>query len=256
MTGSLPDDTGREWPVVQHRQSPTGPQKITPPNLVLHTTETDSYVPVLRFPSNFQCGDGVIGQHIQLGMSGDAVLVHDNENIGIEMVGRSKLDLWLPAEQTLGPTVALVAWLHATNRIKTGIRRPSVWPNVLDRGPEAVKGYYRRTEKLWPNTPGVYGHVDIPDNDHWDPGSFDYPTFFARVETVLAGGNHMSADMIQGSQDQRNGKPLKPGHSADYIFGYHLEERIAAAAKSPAPTPPGAVEPHTHGFGGTTLKNG
>lgn len=265
LSGSLPDDTGKHWPIVRHEQTPTGLQKILVPNLVLHTTETDSYIPQLKFPSNFQCGDGVIGQHIRLGFSGDAVLVHDNENIGIEMVSRSKLYLWLPAESTLGPTVALVAWLHSAGRIKTGIKRPAKWPDVLDRGPEAVLGYYRRHAGLWPNVPGVYGHVDLPDNQHYDPGSFNYPKFFARVQTVLNGGGEevAFADYKDGVRDSKAGEVNHKPANADYTFGYNQEERIKHAAGTPTPVPgppgpkgepgaAGAVKPHTHTYTGTT----
>jgi hypothetical protein len=185
--GSLPDDKGHEWPIVRHPQGSRGPQAAGTPNLVLHTTETSGYVEQLQYPSNFQCGEGVIGQHIRLGYQGDAVFVHDAECIGIEMVGFSQLGLWLPGESTLGPTVALTAWLHRTGRIKTGVKRPRDWPMVLDRGPQAVDTYYRRLAGLWPDTPGVYGHVDLPDNHHWDPGSFNYPVFFNRVQAALEG---------------------------------------------------------------------
>jgi hypothetical protein len=250
LSGSLPDDTGRQWPIVQHRQSPTGAQGPEP-NLVLHTTETDSYVPVLKFASNFQCGEGKIGQHIQLGFSGDAVFVHDRENIGIEMVGRSKLGLWLPDEPTLGPTVALVAWLHQ-GRIRTGLRRPPALdarPLVLDRMPAAVKTYYRR-HISWPAT-GVYGHVDLPDNDHWDPGSFNYPRFFSRVEAVLGGpqpGDEMSeyADGQLDYLDNPNRSfPLPVGWSVDKKNGYKVAKALASTP-TPKPGPPGPVDPNSH----------
>jgi hypothetical protein len=36
-----------------------------------------------------------------------------------------------------------------------------------------VDAYYRRHE-VW-DAPFVYGHVEIPGDEHWDPGSLDYP---------------------------------------------------------------------------------
>jgi hypothetical protein len=201
LTGSLPDDTGHEWPIVQRRQeSVRGPLRPGTPNLILHTTETDRFLDTLRFPSQWQCGDGKIGQHIKLGLAGDAVNTWDAWAQQIEMVGRSQLVRWLPKASTLGPVIALVAWLHDTGRIRTGIARPHGWPIVLDRGPQAVTTYYRRIAGLWPDMAGVYGHVDIPDNSHWDPGSFDYPTFFARVQATLAKGEDMSDDRLDQMQ--------------------------------------------------------
>jgi hypothetical protein len=189
LYGTLPDDTGREWPIKRFPQvSARGPLTVEDPNLILHTTETPGYVETLRYPSQWQCGEGIIGQHIKLGYSGDAVNDWDQWAQQIEMVGWSQLGLWLPEESTLGPTVALTAWLHQTGRIKTGLKRPtSAWPTVLDRGPQASESYYRRHANLWPGIAGVYGHVDIPSNKHWDPGSFNYPEFFKRVQAVVEG---------------------------------------------------------------------
>jgi hypothetical protein len=196
LFGSLPDDKGNEWPIVRHKQeSFRGPLAFGAPNLILHTTETAGYVEQLRFPSQWQCGEGMIGQHIQLGWAGDSVNDWDRWAQQIEMVAFSQLPLWLPAEGTLGPTVALTAWLHREGLIKTGIKRPTdAWPMVLDRGPQAVSTYYRRLAGLWPGTPGVYGHVDIPDNSHWDPGSFNYPVFFKRVQAVIEGDDMTDAE--------------------------------------------------------------
>lgn len=184
MSGTLKDDTGKEYRVTQSRQSGTGSQNGSPVNLVLHTTETDSLVGNLQYPSNFQCGEGKIVQHIQLKQSGDAVWTYDRDCIGIEMVGRSRTGLWLPTESTLGPTVALVAWLHSSGRIKTGLARPYAWADVLDRLPAAVTTYYRRSDPR--QKVGVYGHVDLDGgNSHWDPGSFNYTKFFARVAKAI-----------------------------------------------------------------------
>ncbi len=199
LTGSLPDDTGREWPVVQRRQeSARGPLQVPVPNLILHTTETDRYLDVLRFPSQWQCGEGQIGQHIRLGLAGDAVNDWDTHAQQIEMVGRSQVGRWLPEEATTGPTVALTAWLHDQGLIKTGLKRPTqAWPVSVDQLPAAVESYYRRHAGLWPAAPGVYGHIEIPGNSHWDPGGFDYPRFFARVQTVLLGGDMTDAEKAQ-----------------------------------------------------------
>lgn len=187
LSGSLEDDTGRAWPIRLFRQnSARGPLEAAIPNLILHTTETDGYVESLRFPSQWQCGEGIIGQHIKLGLAGDAVNNWDTFAQQIEMVGRSNTGLWLPRESTLGPTVALVAWLHRSSLIKSGLIRPKDWPDVLDRLPAAVESYYRRHAGAWPQQAGVYGHVDIPDNSHWDPGSFNYPVFFRRVRDAIA----------------------------------------------------------------------
>lgn len=241
ISGSLPDDTGREWPIVQHRQaSARGPLTVPVPNLILHTTETNGYVEQLKFPSQWQCGEGKIGQHIRLGLAGDSVNNWDAVAQQIEMVGRSQVGVWLPEDATLGPVVALVAWLHETKRIKTGLKRPKLWPVAVDQLPAAVDSYYRRHQNVWPDEPGVYGHIEIPDNSHWDPGGFNYPKFFARVQTVLEGGDDVTTadDIIDGSAAGRVAALAEDppaGKSAIWKWAFNEAQRIKAAAKTPEP---------------------
>lgn len=234
LHGSLPDDTGKEWPILRFNQTSSGqgPLAVAVPNLVLHTTETDGYVENLKFPSQFQCGEGVIGQHIKLGQSGDALRTWDRHCRDIEMVGRSQVGIWLPRESTLGPVVALTAWLHQTDRIKTGLKRPADWPLHVDQLPAAVEGYYRRQAGLWPTVPGVYGHIEIPDNTHWDPGGFNYTRFFQRVRDAIGGDEVAFQDFKQGVRDARLNRPLPADANADYSFGWRMEKR---ATNNPAP---------------------
>ena len=198
LFGELLDDQGRAWPIRRFPQDANrGTLAVERPNLVLHTTETDGYVEQLRYPSQWQCGAGVIGQHIRLGWAGDALNTWDRHAQQIEMVGRTgatKGAIWLAPESTLGPTIALVAYLHRRQWIKTGLARPRDWPTRLDRGPFASEAYYRRHAGAWPASPGVYGHVDIPENSHWDPGSWDYPTFFRRVAKAIVVQREGEAD--------------------------------------------------------------
>lgn len=256
LHGSLPDDTGREWPILRFNQTDQGqgPIVVETPNLVLHTTETSGYVEHLQFPSQFQCGEGVIGQHVRLGMSGDALRTWDRHCRDIEMVGRSQVGVWLPAEATLGPAVALTAWLHKTDRIKTGLVRPTPsWPLHVDQLPAAVEAYYRRHAGLWPDKPGVYGHIEIPDNTHWDPGGFNYTRFFQRVRDTLGGDEVAFSDFKQGVRDARLDRPLPADANADYEFGWRMETR---ATSQPAPGahahPEKADEGHQHDVVGKT----
>lgn len=234
VSGTLPDDTGKEWPVKQFRQpAARGDLKVEVPNLVLHTTETDGYIETLKYPSQWQTGEGIIGQHIKLGLAGDSVWTYDTILQQIEMVGRSKLGLWLPGEPTLGPTVALVAWLHKKGLIRTGVSRPARLkdlPLVLDKGPQAVKSYYRR---MVPDEPGVYGHVDIKDNTHWDPGSFDYDTFLSRVMTAinLEEDDRMFTEWYAGFRAHEAGEPEPADGFAKK--GWNDRKRLLADASKP-----------------------
>lgn len=254
VSGTLQDDTGKAWPVRQHRQGTSRGAMVAHPDLCLHTTETDGYVETLRYPSNWQTGEGKIGQHIRLGLAGDSVNDHDQDLNQIEMVARTRASKWVPAEATLGPTVALVAWLHRTGRIRTGLERPrpfNVWPVVVDRGPQAVETYYRRTDGTY-RRPGVYGHIEIPGNSHWDPGSFDYPIFFTRVRKAIEvqeGGSDVCEkcdQMLEGIRAFRQGDPMPKKEGP----GRSVYAALAKAASLPKAAP-GDFADHRHDGGRT-----
>jgi hypothetical protein len=168
-----------------------------PPNLCLHTTEggpdLGERYKTWEFPPNFACGDFKVVQLFPLGFSSKAVDTKDPFLLQIEMAWRVAdkpvVHVYLPDPSTLFPTVALVAFLHSRELITTGLKRPNPdWPVALDRGPQARDDYYRRNDGTWPKH-GVYGHVEMPDDEHWDPGSFDYPRFFEMVREVIEEGD-------------------------------------------------------------------
>ena len=155
------------------------------------------YVEDLRFPSEFQVGEEVIGQHRPLWARGSAVDEHDHDLLQIEIVGFSRLDPWLPKPESLSPLVALMALLHRRGLVVTALKRPDRWSVRLDRLPAAVDTYYRRHE-VW-NEPIVYGHVEIPGDEHWDPGSLDHPTLFSMVRDLLAAKEVDGRDAVRQS---------------------------------------------------------
>ena len=147
---------------------------------------------------------------------------HDHDLLQIEIVGFSRLDPWLPKPESLSPLVALMALLDRRGFVATALKRPDRWPVRLDRLPVAVDTYYRRHE-VW-DDPCVYGHVEIPGDEHWDPGSLDYPTLFSMVRDVLAAkevdGEMLSDNQIEGIQfangmrrylDSPENEPAEPG---------------------------------------------
>jgi hypothetical protein len=199
IQGQLPGPKGPIDVVRSPRedQRPWMKLAVTPPNLCLHTTEGGPELgeryKTWEFPPNFACGDFKVVQLFPLGFASKAVDTKDPFLVQIEMAwrvgGKPVGNVYLPAPSTLFPTVALVAFLHAGGFITTGLTRPnSDWPVALDRGPQAKADYYRRNDGTWPKA-GVYGHVEMPDDEHWDPGSFDYPTFFEMVREVIEGGD-------------------------------------------------------------------
>jgi hypothetical protein len=243
---------GPEGAPVEVRHFPQGPyerRRRNHPLLCLHTTETDGYVEHLRFPSEFQVGQGVIGQHRPLWARGAAVDEHDHDLLQVEIVGFSDLDPWLPDPLSLDPLVALMALLHRRNLVATALRRPPQWPLVLDRLPAAVETYYRRLE-VW-DEPFVYGHVEIPGDEHWDPGSLDHPALFALVRELLrprGGDDDMLTENQQEGVEFANGirryldspdnEPTEPGPNRQ---GFRWAKRVTSHVDEEPP--PEGFEP-------------
>lgn len=236
-----------------------------PPNLCLHTTEggpeLGTRYKTWDYPPNAACGDFKVVQLFPLGYASEAVDTKDAYLFQIEMAwrvgGKPASHVYLPDSSTLYPTVALVAFLHERNLITTGLQRPNPnWPVALDKLPAAVDTYYRRTDGTWPKA-GVYGHVEMPDDEHWDPGSFDYPAFFAMVRDVLEGGDEMAyqefEDGLAAAQARiaaGNDPGLPPdGKPKSFKVGWNLARRVWKAALTPEP---GTAGPHTHEVAGST----
>jgi hypothetical protein len=187
ITGTLLGPEGREYKVEHVKRTSPAPKALAkkPPNLILHTTETDGLgdMPANHdFPPNAWVGDHRIVQTYSVFQGGHSTDEQDSLAFQIEVVGRSQIPVWLPPESSLFPLVALVAFLHERDLITTGLDRPQgqSWPLNVDRTPAAKDTYYRRHAGLWPHRAGVYGHIDMP-------GGFNYPKFFNMVRAVLEG---------------------------------------------------------------------
>lgn len=192
IIGELPGPGGKMFKVELVKRTSPAPKTlaIRPPNLLLHTTETDGLGTMPQnhlYPPNFWCGDDRIVQSYRVNQGGHSTDEVDGDILQVENVDRSQVGVWLFKDSTLHPLVALTAFLHDRRLIKTGLKRPKRLKDVpvgLDRLPAAVDTYYRRGPVT---AAGVYGHVDAKGDEHWDPGGFNYPMFFEMVRAVLGG---------------------------------------------------------------------
>jgi hypothetical protein len=66
-----------------------------------------------------------------------------------------------------------------------GVPPDHVWPDNQDDGILARQTYRRRRSRF-PAVPGWYGHVEIPENSHWDWGSLRWDALEAGPEMVDA----------------------------------------------------------------------
>lgn len=155
-----------------------------PPVGVLHTTEGswDSAISVYRSKlatPTFQVGPRRIGQLIPLGEMAAALKnpaggVETNRwaRVQIELVGFSRQSRWTPDAGSLDALAHLIAWLEEACDIP--LTRP--WSgHDLGPLPWATPSYPRRRAGKWGKTSGWFGHVEVPENDHWDPGELDWP---------------------------------------------------------------------------------
>lgn len=176
MTGWLTSACGHK---VEHIPCPRPGQRVTltaPPKGVLHTTEgstVEGALAVFRqhYAPHFTVGvdrkgRGRILQHVPLGEMAAALENHPGGvetnrvvRAQIEVVGFSKKTQWLPLQPTLGLLAKLLAELQAAG---IQLRHP----------------YVKRDPQRWTVSNGWVGHVDVPENVHWDPGQLNYQRLF------------------------------------------------------------------------------
>lgn len=164
----------------------------SPPKGCGHTTEgtsLPSYRAGQRDAPTFTVGVGKVWQHRGLGKSCGTLQnmaggVETNRLIHIqfEMVGFSTRESWLPARAFQREALAAIKELAHD---ELGVPPAHVWPDKQDDGILATTKYSRRNSKF-PNTPGWYGHVEIPENNHWDWGSLRWDNLEAGPAMVDA----------------------------------------------------------------------
>lgn len=177
---------------VERRESPRpGGQAYLPldpdPSLCIHTTEgssVDGAWMTLNSKSaapHFIIGEGRIVQCRPLDKQAATIHDHNDRFIQIECVGHAQREVHRLTPQTWEPLIAAVRYLKQVHGIP--MARPPSWPDQLGPGIWAANNPRRQTE-LALTMRGVFGHVDVPDQDptwHWDPGSLDYTELFRRV---------------------------------------------------------------------------
>jgi len=149
----------------------------SPPKGCGHTTEgtsLPSYGPGQTDAPTFTVGTDKVWQHRGLEkvcgtLQNLAGGVETNRLIRIqfELIGFSSRVPWLPAKQFQREALAAIKELAHD---ELGVHREHVWPDKQDDAILATSDYRRRGSKF-PTVPGWYGHVEIPENDHWDWGS-------------------------------------------------------------------------------------
>jgi hypothetical protein len=102
--------------------------------------------------------------------------------VQIEVAGHSHEKPWLPDELTLDSLAHLLAALSFPNVAGIPLSRPFV--DRMPPGPWATEHFIRRRSGHWGKTPGWYGHVEVPENSHWDMGAIRWFIVLARAKNI------------------------------------------------------------------------
>jgi hypothetical protein len=81
----------------------------------------------------------------------------------------------------LDALASLLAVLHTECRIP--LTRP--FPDAMPPLPWAVESFSRRHAGKWGKVAGWYGHIEIPENSHWDPGAYKWKELLAAAKSKL-----------------------------------------------------------------------
>jgi hypothetical protein len=176
-----------------------------------------------HFAPHFALDGRRIVQMIPLGMIACALENHPGgvetnriTRAQIEVAGKSQEKSWLPDAQTADALADLMATLKLTADIP--LTRP--FPENMPPKPWAVANFKRRQAGKWGRTAGWFGHVEVPENAHWDPGALAWGKLLTRARK-FAGQN----GRVQASQNGRADKPPNPVPDWYWLWlSWHLGE--------------------------------
>jgi hypothetical protein len=194
---------------------------------VMHTIEGNlgSGLSVFQqhFAPHFALDGRRIVQMIPLGMIACALENHPGgvetnriTRAQIEVAGKSQEKSWLPDAQTADALADLMATLKLTADIP--LTRP--FPENMPPKPWAVANFKRRQAGKWGRTAGWFGHVEVPENAHWDPGALAWGKLLTRARK-FAGQN----GRVQASQNGRADNAPNPVPDWYWVWlSWHLGE--------------------------------
>lgn len=156
---------------------------------VMHTTEGSTFTGAIdtlnkntdwpTFMVGVEAGGGVrVAQFYPFGTASRA-LKHTGSpetnnwaRAQIEIVGSSVFSAWQPTNPTFDALAALMAALSKPPW-NIPLTRPGGWADTYDTT--------RRLSGVWGAQAGWFGHVEMPENDHIDPGALRYSNLFTRA---------------------------------------------------------------------------
>jgi hypothetical protein len=197
---------------------PSGDYTGGPFKIVHHTTEGSSYAGARaafaanRSDPHFTVEGSKVFQHIDTAKAARAlrnapggVETNRDSAVQIEVVGFAARD---KGPATLQTVAALCRWIENEHSV------PQAWPNGFVRWSHAGTdpGGHNRNAMNWDQTAGHYGHSQVPENTHWDPGYTPAETGIVTPEAVTADALLAQVHLLTGSPAP---PPPTPASSSD-----------------------------------------
>jgi len=165
-----------------------------PPKGDLHTTEGGRASSISVFTNStgtptFGAGRAEDGKlHVDQFMPiGEMALTLQNDAGGTETNRecRVQIEVYAFSRQTTKPR-----WFLGLNKKEMDDATKNLLADLVYEASEAAgiphrhagKGFLNRSLSQWDTVAGWYGHSETPENDHWDPGTFDWADLFRRGE--------------------------------------------------------------------------
>jgi N-acetylmuramoyl-L-alanine amidase len=202
---------------VEKRPCPAPGERIDrsrPRTGVVHTTEGNWESALGEFEQHFaphfllgrdQTGTCRIAQLIPLGQMAASLLnpaggVETNRwaVAQIEVVGMSSTIPWLPADDVQHALASLMLTLQH----EAGIPLSRPFEDAMPPLPWATTSFSRRHAGKWGEVPGWYGHVEVPENDHWDPGALRWSELLGRSADLASPAREDYLQIVSGKRGE------------------------------------------------------
>jgi hypothetical protein len=177
--------------------NPGAPVDLSAPHIgVLHTIEgtLESGMGVFHrhYAPHFALDAHRTLQLIPLGTMGAAlendpggVETNSITRVQIEAAGSSRTSPWLWDDATTNAVADLIATMEHVADVP--LERP--FPDAMPPLPWSNEAFSRRHAGKWGHTAGWFGHVEVPENAHWDPGALKWTELLRRARSFAGSGS-------------------------------------------------------------------
>jgi hypothetical protein len=215
---------------------PVGPFAGGPFKIVHHTTEGSTYASAKaaykanKSDPHFTVTGDEVFQHIDTALAARSlknppggVETNRDSAVQIEVVGFAGK----PKDVTTLRTVAnLCRWIEAEHGVA------QTWPNGKPKASTNGNdpGGHNRDSAAWDNEGGHYGHSQVPENKHWDPGYTEAELAIVTPDAVFDAHDELAASAAPGGVAAiAREAPAPAPESADAILQRVLAGLAASA---------------------------